>query len=131
MTLIGKLSAASASGSTIERRMYSGSFPPGGSSRFGPVMPVVPAGEKVWQPPQPLAAKSCLPASGSAVGSSAVVVGVSVSPVSVSPVSVETVVTPSCSSTFLGAGNVSGWSVVTSTAVKPRYVAPSAARRIV
>ena len=30
-------------------------------SRFGPIFPVVPAGVKTWQAPQPVLTKSCLP----------------------------------------------------------------------
>jgi hypothetical protein len=30
-------------------------------SRFGPMLPLVPASFSVWQPPQPAEAKTCLP----------------------------------------------------------------------
>ena len=45
-------------GSLIDWEIWSALMPLSASSRFGPMVPVVPACARVWQPPQ-LVAKNC------------------------------------------------------------------------
>ena len=66
-----KPSAISALGSVIDVLMKSASLPFRTSSRTGPVCELVPASASVWQPPQPLLAKTALPSAAGAAPSPA------------------------------------------------------------
>jgi hypothetical protein len=60
-----KPEAISAFGSTIDCWMNAASWSLSASLRFGPTLPVEPAGSKAWHEPHPCASKTCLPAAGS------------------------------------------------------------------
>src|SRR6266576_6960765 len=67
MTFGWKPDAISAFGSVIDVLMNVASLPFSAWSRSGPILPVAPAGWNVWQPLQPLSAKTFLPAAGFAL----------------------------------------------------------------